>query len=53
MLWNLFAKNPFRALQDLMKQVLLCTQKTEELFVALLAGDQIKVAEIAKEISRV
>lgn len=53
MLWNLFAKNPFRALQDLMKQVLLCTQKTEELFAALLAGDQTKVAEIAKEISRI
>lgn len=53
MLWNLFAKNPFRLLQDLMKQVLLCTQKTEDLFAALLAGDQAKVAEIAKEISKI
>lgn len=53
MLWNLFAKNPFRLLQDLMKQVLLCTQKTEDLFAALLDGDQTKVAEIAKEISKI
>jgi predicted phosphate transport protein (TIGR00153 family) len=53
MLWNLFAKNPFIALQDLMKQVLLCTQKTEELFAALLAGNQTKVAELAKEISKI
>src|SRR3989338_11311177 len=53
MLWNLFAKNPFRSLQDLMKQVLLCTQKTEELFAALLEGNQTRVAEIAKEISKI
>lgn len=53
MIWNLFAKNPFRALQDLMKQVLVCTQKTEELFAVLLTGDQTRVAEIAKEISKV
>lgn len=36
-----------------MKQVVLCTQKTEELFAALLAGDQNQVAVIAKEISKI
>ncbi len=36
-----------------MKQVLLCTQKTEDLFAALLAGNQTRVAEIAKEISQI
>lgn len=36
-----------------MKQVLICTQKTEELFAALLTGDQNQVAEIAKQISKI
>ena len=53
MLWNLFAKNPFKSLQELMKEVLVCTQKTEELFEALLSGNQIQVAEIAKQISQI
>ncbi len=53
MLWSLFAKNPFRALQDLMKQVLVCVNKTELLFAALKAGNQEKVRELAKEISKV
>lgn len=53
MLWNLFAKNPFKSLQELMKEVLVCTQKTEELFAALLAGNQIQVTEIAKQISQI
>lgn len=36
-----------------MKQVLLCTQKTEELFAALMVQDQNRVAELAKEISKI
>ena len=52
MLWNLFAKNPFRALQELMKEVLCCTDKTKELFVALRSGNQEQVADIAKQISQ-
>ncbi len=53
MLWSLFAKNPFRALQDLMKQVLVCVDKTEQLFKALKAGDQEQIRKLAKEISKI
>lgn len=52
MLWNIFAKNPFQSLETLMRQVMLCASKTNDLFAALFAKDKAKVYELAKEISK-
>jgi predicted phosphate transport protein (TIGR00153 family) len=52
MLWNLFAKNPFRSLKEHMKKTSVCVGLTVDIFEALFAGDKYKVSVIAKEISR-
>ncbi|MBL4818615.1 MAG: TIGR00153 family protein [Deltaproteobacteria bacterium] len=52
MLWGLFSQNAFRALQDLMKEVLVAVDGVKHLFEALSVGDQEKVVTIAKEISQ-
>lgn len=52
MLWNLFAKNPFRSLKEHMRKTSACVELTGEIFEALFAGDKQKVSVIAKEISR-
>ena len=52
MLWNLFAKNPFRSLKEHMKKTSVCVDLTGDIFEALFAGDKYKVSVIAKEISR-
>lgn len=53
MLWGLFSQNAFRALQDLMKEVLAAVDLAKDLFEALSVGDQDKISQIAKEISQV
>src|SRR5687768_10756527 len=52
MLWNLFAKNPFRSLKEHMKKTAACVALTGDIFEALFAKDKHRVSLIAKEISR-
>lgn len=52
MLWTLLSKNPFKSLEVLVKKVMLCVDKTDDLFAALFAGDKQSVADLAKEISQ-
>lgn len=52
MLWNLFAKNPFRSLKEHMQKTAACVDLASDMFDALFANDKEKVTAIAKEISR-
>lgn len=52
-IWNLFAKNPFRSLQDLMQEILLCLLQTKELFNILDVQNQQKIIEMSETISKI
>ncbi|MDA0998974.1 MAG: TIGR00153 family protein [bacterium] len=49
---QLFAKSPFRALQEHMSKGTDCVKIVRPMFEALLNGDQAKVESLAKEISK-
>ena len=48
---NLFAKNPFGPLKEIMGQAQSCVNLTEPLFEAVLNGDQEQVRAAAKALS--
>jgi len=49
---NLFGKSPFGPLQSHMRKVYECAMEVPPLFEALLAGDQDRIGELSKNLSR-
>lgn len=49
---RLFGKNPFPALGGLMQSVVACAEEVPPLIDALIAGDQARIIELAKTVSR-
>lgn len=49
---RLFGKNPFPALGGLMQSVIACAEEVPPLIDALIAGDQNRIIELAKTVSR-
>ena len=50
-IFDLFRKSPFIAINEMMKEVIECTNRIPELYDAFIDGDQEEVERIAKEIS--
>ena len=50
-IFDLFRKSPFIAINEMMKEVVECTNRIPEIYEAFINGDQEEVKRIAKEIS--